>query len=464
MKLKTTPHPYQLECVDEIEDLNGKALVALPMGCGKSLVSLLYLYNHPEITKTVVVCPASVIYVWEKEARKHLGLRCEILTGMSGKTFKINVHSKLYILSYTVLSAWLPFLKKIGVQLAIADEGHYLCNPKSIRTKAFKELCQGLSKVLILSGTPLVNRPAELWPLLNILRPSKWPNFYQYAHRFCNAKLMPWGRWDFRGASNLPQLHKDLNRYVMVRRKKEEVLSQLPPKTTNIIPIEINNKQEYNRAVKDFINWLKDKNPYKALKASRAEKIVKVGYLLRLAASLKMKGVIEWIDNFLEEDDGKLIIFAVHNNILSELEQKYKKICVKVDGSVIGDKRKKAFDQFNNLKKTKIFLGNIDAAGVGWSCTSASDTAFVELPWSPGKLAQAKDRTYGISRGIAGRVSRSWMLIAHGTIEEKLCKLLQEKQKTTTSILDGENTNNDLDIYDQLLLEMEQDLWNIDKD
>lgn len=450
----TKPYPHQEECLQEIEDFNGRALVAMQMGLGKSLTSLLYLHRHPEIQTAVVVCPASIKWVWVKEARMHVGIRAEVLETHKVATAPLPVRSRLWIINYDILHSWLEFLRGLQPQLIIGDEIHYIQGRNTLRTRSFRTLCEGVPHVLALSGTPLVNRPAELWPTLNILRPKIWPNFHSFAHRHAGARLRHWG-WDFRGASRIPELHQDLSQYCLVRRRKEDVLKGLPPKARHVLPLAITGRRTYDKAVKDFLGWLRSVSPSKARRAARAEQMVKLGYLLRLTARLKMQAVFEWVDNFLE-DGNKLLLYAIHTKVLDALEKRYKRISVRVDGSVLGKQRQKAFDQFNRLARTRLLLGNIDAAGVGWSCASASDVAFAELPWQPGKVEQCVDRAHGLKRGIEGRRTRAWFLVAHGTCEEKLCEILQRKQKTVDHTLDGGKVKDTLDIHDLLIRTLER--------
>lgn len=455
MKLRTKLFDFQKECVQEVEDFGGRALLALPMGGTKSLLSLLYLYNHPEIERAIVVCPASIKWVWESEARKHFGMRVEILESRKVTIGKVSPRTKLYVINYDILNSWLSFLKDLNPRLIIGDEIHYISGRTTLRARAFSKLCEGVPHILGLSGTPLVNRPAELWPILNVLRPDKWPNFYQYAHTHCNPKLNHWGQWDFSGASRLATLHRKLRNYCLVRRSHEQIFKDLPPQSRNVVPLDVNNRSEYNRAVKDFLGWLREVKPEKVYRAARAKKIVQLGYLVRLASFGKLPKIYEWIDNYLSSEE-KLLVFGVHNKILRSLEERYQGMCVRVDGSVVGSKRQKAFEQFNKHKGTRLLFGNIKAAGVGWSCTATSDVAVVETGWSPGELMQAERRCFGVGRGLKDKKARSWLLVAHSTIEEKLCDILQRKQRVVTNTLDGKKVKNELEVYDQLLLELEK--------
>lgn len=461
MPLRTTPYTFQLECVQEIESFQGRALVVLTQGLGKTLTSLIYLNNHPEILKALVVCPASVKWVWEGQIRQHLDTRAEVLQSRTPSNWILSSRSRIFIINYDILKDWLPVLKDLKLQLIIADESQYLGSRASKRTKAFKDLSLGIPHILALSGTPLTNRPVELWPTLNIIKPEVWPNFYKFAHNHCQPRFV-YGHWTFTGASNIKRLNKSLKKHLLVRRRIQDVLQDLPPRARHIVPLDINNRREYEKAVKDFLGWLREKSPAKAIRAAAAERLVRVGYLLRLAAWGRISGVCEWIDNFLESN-GKLLIFAVHHKVLDALEQKYNGMCVRVDGNVIGSKRESCFRQFNEVEDIRLLLGNIEAAGVGWSCTSTSDTAVVEAPWSPGKLDQALSRTHGIGRGVEGRISRGWLFTAHGTIEEKLLEILQRKQRVITSTIDGSAVENDMALHDELIEALEEEEFDKDE-
>ena len=249
------------------------------------------------------------------------------------------------------------------------------------------------------------------------------------------------------GAKNLDKLHRELKERCMVRRTKAEVLKDLPSKSRQVITLAIDSPREYEDAARDLIGWLVKTSPRLARKAMSAEKMVKMGYLKRLAAKLKMKSVFEWVDNFLEEDDGKLILFAVHKKVIQELYARYKKQAVYVDGSVVGRQRQTAFKQFQTDKRTRVFIGNVQAAGVGWNGTVANTVAFVELGWVPGEHIQAEDRAHRIGTKKPVTV---YYLVGKGTIEKSLCRILQQKQRVLDATLDGGRQKDSLAIYDQL--------------
>jgi len=443
VKLKNLP--YQLKAVHRIEQFNGRALLADEMGLGKTIEALLWVKRHPNRKPVIIVCPASLKWVWKSFIHRVLKTRCEVLHGVAPpKTGLIGKHSFL-IINYEILQYWTNHLKKLKPKILIIDECHYIKNYKAKRTQAVRKL-KKIPYIIAISGTPLTNRPAELWITLHLLRPDIFKHKLPFLIKYCNRKWTPWG-WDNSGASHLKELHKKLKSTMMIRRLKKDVLKELPDKTRHIIPLEIKRK-EYNEAVDNFIRWLSKKSISKAKRAEKAKWLVKIGYLKRLAAELKMKSILSWIDDFLEEDSGKLVLFCIHKNIIKILHDKYKRISVVVDGNITGMNRKKAIRNFQKNKRIKIFIGNIRVAGVGITLTAAGSLAFVEMDWVPGNHTQAEDRIHRIGQKNAVNI---YYLIAKDTIEEHLCRLVRRKQKIVSSTLDGNKNFNGFNLFDELL-------------
>lgn len=453
----TTPFGFQREAVDWLHSKNGRGLLAMDMGTGKSFCSLLFAKeDNPK--PIVIVCPATIKPVWEREAAVHFNWRAEIVETTRPHKTPLPSRPRIVICNYDILArrrgenvgpGWVGALKALKPQLIILDEVQLLIDHNSLRSKAVAELCKGVPKVIALSGTPLVNRPIELWTILNILDPKAFPSRYSFAHRYCGPKRTFWG-WDFTGASNLTELNQRLQP-VMFRRRKADVLKDLPAKQRNVVPLELSDPKEYQAARDDFAGWLAERDPGRMDRDEKANALVKLGKLKHLAATLKLSSVYGWIDRFIEGSDGKLIVFGIHReSVVEAIHAKYPGSSI-VTGAVTGKKRQLAIDKFLRDKRCRLFVGNIEAAGVGWSAKGVSDVAFVELPWSPGKVAQAEDRCHGIGRGDENKRTTSWTLVGKGTIEEKLAEILQRKQKTLSKILDGKSNADDLNVHDLLI-------------
>jgi SWI/SNF-related matrix-associated actin-dependent regulator 1 of chromatin subfamily A len=448
----TTLFKYQKKGVRGIELFAGRALLADSMGLGKTIQALWWAKNYLEEWPVFIVCPAYLKRHWAREARKHFDIHVEVLEGTRPQPAVTDhfLRNKIYVLNYDILSAWLPYLINLEPELVILDEAHMVKSRNAKRTKAAKQLCRASPHVLALTGTPMTNRPSELFPILNMIRPDVYNSFWSYAKSYCNPQKKPWG-WEFKGAEHLDKLHAELKSTLMIRRLKEDVLKDLPSKQRFVIPFKLRHKKEYDLAHSEFIKWLRRNfGGRNADRAARAERMVKMGYLKRLAAVLKLPDVADWVEDTLEESDGKLILFGVHKKVLLPLFDKFRDTAVLVTGKVAAGKRQLLFDKFVNDRKTRLLVGNIQAAGTGWSATGTSVTAFAEVGWTPAEHSQAEDRTHGINRGIEGTRSTSYYLVAEDTIEEYLLSIIQDKQQVTDEALDGRRTEGGLNVYDLL--------------
>ncbi len=423
----TRSYPFQLEGIRKISHFGGRALLADEMGLGKSLQGLAWMWKNKAFP-TIIVCPANLKFNWQREATIHFRMESRILEGRVPSI----ILERLLIINYDILGYWLDRLKRINPKLIILDEVHYIKNRETKRTKYVKKLCKGIPYIIGMSGTPITNRPAELFPILNLIRPDLYKSFFPFAWRYCKPKKTPWG-WDFKGSDNLNELHTKLRKTCMIRRLKRDVLTELPAKRRQMIPIAID-LSKYSLAEFDFPK-------------TQAYQLVKMGYLKRLAGLLKLRASMKWIDDFLEQSDSKLVVFAIHKQILKPLWERYKGTCVIIHGAITNKKRQNAIDKFQKCRKTRLFLGNIQAAGVGINLTAADTMAFVEMSWTPGEHTQAEDRIHRIGQT---RSTTYYYLVAQGTIEEDLCRIIQKKQAILETILDG-GESHDINIFDQLV-------------
>ncbi len=266
----------------------------------------------------------------------------------------------------------------------------------------------------------------------------------EYRWRYCKPKYRPWG-WDYKGASNLDELHRNMNAWCMVRALRTDKMGELP-KDRRIIPISLSNESEYYEAENNFIRWLTKRSITKANKAKKAEKIVQMGYLKRLSASLKMKNALKWIDRWLDKKEGQLAIFAIHKDIIAEVRNHYKERCIVVDGTVRGRKRHLAVKAFQN-KQYRIFVGQTQAAGTVIELSNAEAAIGLEFDWTPGDVTQWEDRIF---KPDSDKPMRIYHLVARNTIEHHLCEILQSKQDILSETLDGSKTKNRLSIFDEL--------------
>lgn len=409
---------------------NRGGILSDQMGLGKSNQALQFC-KVSNFKKVLIICPASLKLNWKKEIEMWTDYKN--VKAINGS--KDIIAGTVVILNYSILQHYTDVLSKYNFDVIIYDELHYCKNPKSIRSKALVKVAKKIKYKVAISGTPIVNKPIEYFTTLNLLKPEIFNNRFYFGKEFCNAKHNGFG-WDFSGASNLEKLYKLLSG-VMIRRKKEDVLKDLPDKLHTVINFELEgkNKKIYNDAADDIISFIYEREgKAKAEKASYHEILVRFEKLKQLIYECKRDQIFEWIDNFLETGE-KIVLFATHKKVISEVMGKYNKLAVKIDGSVNSADRDKAVMEFQNNKDVKIFIGNIQAAGVGLTLTAASNVAFLELPWTPGELTQAEDRCHRI--GQKNAVSIYYFVIAN-TIDTEILELLQKKQAILNAVLDGQ--------------------------
>lgn len=425
-KLDERLMPFQIEGVQRIQGAKGRIILADEMGLGKTCQALTWLKANPRVRPVLLIVPATLKLNWKREIAMWVGdVSVELLTGKTPYTFP---SSEFVIINYDILSFWGSHLRRLKFKCVAADEVHYIKNGKTLRTKAVKTICKGVPHVLGISGTPYVQRPIELFNILNIIAPKDYSSYWRYAHRYCDAKHNGFG-WDFSGNSHLDELHERLQS-IMIRRLKKDVLNDLPEKRRAVTLLELDDEKSYKLFEQNFIEKVR------ALPKSQrtgAEALVLINELKQRAAAGKMKSVVQWITDFLESGE-KLVVFAEHYAVIDHLMAVFGDAAVSIDGRVQKEKRDAIVKRFQTDESVRLFIGNYKAAGVGITLTAASNTCFVEFPWTPGDADQAEDRVHRI--GQKNSVT-SWYLVAQNTIDEKICALLDKKREVLFQGLDG---------------------------
>lgn len=442
----TTPFPHQLSGAALINGpFKGRALLADNMGLGKSLTSLIAAKNAGAFP-LVVVAPAGLKENWRRECSTHLNLRAEVLEGMSAPSnregLRLAVHAPVQIINYEILSPWMTHLQLLNPGMVVFDEGHYLSNRSSLRSHYARELSEEIGRVLILTGTPLPNRPADLWNLLNIIRPDLYGDFHSYAFEYCGMKKR-YGQWDFSGATNLDELHKRLTKDLMVRRRREDVIDSLPPMRRIVTPIPLKDRTGYEEGVRALLA------EFRFGDRAKAAAMTMLTSLSQTVGMEKLPFVFDWIDAFLANTDGKLLCFGIHHAVLEALHARYPKESLLLYGNTPQAKRLRDEQAFQTDPRRRIYFLNIHAGGVGLNLTAADTVAFVEFPWRPADLEQAAARCYARVGDLHG--CTTYYLVGLGTVEEYKIELLQRKQGIAEAVVDGMVGASDFDLATQLL-------------
>ena len=453
--MKDKLRPFQKRGISWLESVKGIGLLADEMGLGKSAQAITYLFLNPELRPALVICPASIKINWQREIEKWSNEESIILYGK--KSTHIN-NSLWYIINYDVLAeeikidtgkknkkgkiiykkvlkdtSWIFKLASMGIKVIIIDECQFIMSDTAIRSKAVMTLKKILltAKFIVLSGTPIKNRPKEFQVILSMLSPKNklLTNRWKYLFRFCNPKHNGFG-WTFDGATNIDQL-QELIKPLMLRRTKDEVLKDLPPKQRIIIPLETDKValKNYEDATEQFRIWAKD-HIDKGLDLQ-----INIDRLKQLAYLAKRNSVIKWLEEYPEN---KLVVATYHKNTLEDLYTHFKKISVFIDGGITGIERQKAIDTFQKDSKTKfIFLQILCAPGM--TLTSANATCTIEFAWSPSEHFQLEDRVHRMTQEADSVFA--YYLIAPKTIEEDIISLIDTKQVVLGKLLDGKEND-----------------------
>ena len=447
------PRKYQRDGVRQINRFDGRALVADPMGLGKTPQFLWYQDWFLKYKKglTVVVCPANVKYQWQDEVNNFLRKSAVVVEGRSidAKVLdQIDSGKKIVVLNYDILYGrkgqlldWAKLLNRMKPKVVCVDEVQYIRNRKTKRSRAVRRLCKGVRRIVGLGGTGGVEKsPAEIWNFLNIIRPDKFPQFFPFALEYTNARKTRFG-WEYPGGKNLKKLNRILSKTCMIRRQISEVLKDLPKKVRSVVPVEITNKTKYRKEVKALGGWLA------AGGWDEMERKAKFTKLRRMIGEFKLPLVREWVQNFLEQEKGKLIVFGIHKKFLGQLHKWFLNQSVLVTGAVTGRKRRDRFRTFDRDPSCRILFGNLHAVGVGYNGQVANHILMAEMDWNPTSHAQGEARAHRMGQK---RIVFVTYLICKGTIEELLAKSAQKKQGILSEMLDGRKSVKEMNVFDLL--------------
>jgi SWI/SNF-related matrix-associated actin-dependent regulator 1 of chromatin subfamily A len=407
-----------------------RTFIADEQGLGKTIQALAAI-EADGAYPAVVVCPASMKLTWQREAERWLPHRtAAVVHGRSRAGWTAAAAADIVILNYDIVDAHVDAAAALEPLAGIFDESHYCKQPRARRTKACLALAAQLpgdALRLALTGTPILNRPKELVSQLRLIgRLADFESGAGMARRY-------------RGRAALERLHWRLRAHCYVRRVKADVLPQLPPKRQVAIPVELSNETEYRLAERDLIAWLRAQPldlrtlEAKVGAALRNERLVQLNHLRQLAARGKLTAALAWIDDFLVSGE-PLVVFADHIEIQRTLVERFPH-AAHILGADSTHARDAAVTSFQDTEGPQLIVCSLRAAGQGLTLTRASNVAFLELDWTPARLAQAEDRCHRIGQRDA---VTAWYLLAPATIDETMADLLEQKRGVIGAVTDGE--------------------------
>ncbi|XP_055973698.1 DNA annealing helicase and endonuclease ZRANB3 [Sorex fumeus] len=440
-KLRAKLLPFQKDGITFALERNGRCMVADEMGLGKTIQAIAITYFYKEEWPLLIVVPSSLRYPWTEEIEKWIPeLGPEEINVIQNKNdvWRIST-SKVTVLGYGLLTTdaetLIDVLNNQNFKVVIVDESHYMKSRNATRSKILLPLVQKAKRAILLTGTPALGRPEELFMQIEALFPQKFGKWTDYAKRYCNAHVRYFGKrsqWDCRGASNLNELHQLLSD-IMIRRLKTEVLTQLPPKIRQRIPFDVPAAaaKELNASFEEWEKLMR-------APSSAAETIM--GLITRMfkqTAIAKAGAVKDYIKMMLQNESLKFLVFAHHLSMLqacTEAVVENKTRYIRIDGSVPSSERIHLVNQFQKDPDTRVAILSIQAAGQGLTFTAATHVVFAELYWDPGHIRQAEDRAHRIGQCSSVNIH---YLIANGTLDTLMWGMLNRKTQVTGRTLNG---------------------------
>ncbi|EYU23580.1 hypothetical protein MIMGU_mgv1a000528mg [Erythranthe guttata] len=466
--------PFQLDGVRFGLRRGGRCLIADEMGLGKTIQAIALAGCFMKEGSILVVCPAILRYSWAEELERWfpfcLPSDIHLVFGHQDNPTRLAKRPRIVVISYTMLRRLQSSILEQEWVTLIVDESHHLhCTKKTSEKdelKAVLDLSTKVKHLILLSGTPSLSRPYDIFHQVNIL----WPGLlgqtkYEFAKTYCCIKLIRGCQGkifqDFSRGTRLEELNVLLKQTVMIRRLKEHVLLQLPPKRRQIIKLVLK-RSDINYAMATLglenldasvdsdaenepLNVSDEDQDKEDMNKKLSEKLSALGLA-------KLPGFFEWLSihpimvEADEDEDGttkksssshKMIIFAYHHKVLDGV-QAY--LCekgiqfVRIDCTINGNDRQSAIQSFQSSNEVKIALIGIRAGSSGLNLTSADNVVFLELPTRPGDIQQAEDRAH---RHGQKRPVNIYIFCAKDTSDELQWQRLNKSLLRVSSTVNG---------------------------
>ena len=449
--LRVEPYEYQREGICFGLE-HKRIIIGDEPGLGKTLQSI-GIVDTANAYPCLVICPSSLKINWQREFEKFTDKSAIVLDNNVRTTWgyllSMGVH-QVAIVNYESLRKFFVWDIRGGKQFRlkdvvfnpqiqafksiIIDESHRVKDPSAQQTIFTKGLSVGKDWCILLSGTPVVNRPEDLIAQLSIMnRLGEFGGRAKFIADYCTDPKDKTAK----SAVPLSELSRQLYDTCMIRREKAKVLPQLPDKTRVDSYVDISNDKEYNLAAEDLAAYLQEYTEctdWEIRRKMRMEALVKFMTLRSLATRGKIAQAVDFIRTFLDSGK-KLIVFCSLHEIVDELQKVFPR-AVTVTGRDSAVSKQASVDAFQNNPNVQLIICSIKAAGVGLTLTAASDVAFIELAWTYADCCQCEDRAHRI--GQKDNVT-CYYLLGRGTIDHTIYRLIHRKKSIANEIMNADD-------------------------
>ena len=444
-KLRIPLYPYQFDAVMLAKEHNWNLLDADSMGLGKTPTAIGCIAAS-SASKVLIVCPAAIKYQWKRYIEEWLYDSSSVYI-CEGQKFEFGdcllvKHCKYVIINYNIYDYWIDLFCKIKWDMVIYDEAHRI---KKVSIPSAPVKCSAAADMLIphvkscicLSGTPLTDRTADIWHIIKLVNPNLFRSYFAFQQRYCGGVTGAFASES--QSANTLELHKKLvDSGTMIRRTKRDVYLEIPRVDIDVVPFNVRSASLDALAdeAKRQTLWMKKQHG-----RQRGEAIFKAKQsfekYLQEAIRLKMPYIIDWIQDFLNETDEKLVVGCIHKELCGNaLYTKFKDIAVLINGDASAKRKDELLNEFKTDANKRVLICNIQSMkeGVDGLQKVCNNMAICELPWSPADIDQLIARLD--RNGQTERVNVSF-LVVYESIDEMLVRTLDRKKKITTEVLDG---------------------------
>ena len=432
---------FQKEGLDFLLKSSGNALLADEMGLGKTVQTLSYVSTEKQTFPVLIVAPLVTLNNWEREIEKFLKKKSRngrilesnspsvtlIRTGKSKELPKTDI----YVINYELLLKRSGDLEQVGIRTIVCDEVHNLRSKTTQKYKAVKKLA-ALPTVqyrIGLSGTPIYNRGSEIWPIIDILKPGLLGSFKEFCEYFCyvNDKGKAIVLENKRAS-----LRNELQKHVMLRRKKADVLKELKDKV-RYKEVIASDTDYYIEELDKIWKKLEDEQKEAQTEFSKSASYHRAIQSERqIAGVAKLPHVINFVKNIMEIEES-VVVFCHHKVIHKLLHESLQEFSpVSIIGGQTDSTRQDQIDKFQK-GESKLMIAGIRAGNVGINLTKAKYVIFAELDWSPAIHRQAEDRLHRIGQK---NTVFAYYLIGNGTLDDHVASILVDKSYEIDAIMD----------------------------
>ena len=453
---------FQKEGLDFLLKSSGNALLADEMGLGKTVQTLSYVATEKQTFPMLVVAPLVTLNNWEREIEKFLKKKSRngrivesqsptvtlIRTGKSKDLPKTDI----YVINYELLFKRFDDLSKVGIKTIVCDEVHNLRSKTTQKYKSVKKLA-ALSSVCYrigLSGTPIYNRGSEIWPIIDIIKPGLLGSFKEFCEYFCyvNEKGKAIVLENKRAS-----LRNELQKHVMLRRKKSDVLKELKDKVRYKEVIASDTDYYLDELDKIWKKLEEEQKDAESAFSKSASYHRAIQSERQIAGVAKLPHVINFVKNIMEIEES-VVVFCHHKVIHKLLHESLQEFSpVSIIGGQTDSFRQDQIDKFQK-GESKLMIAGLRAGNVGINLTRAKYVIFAELDWSPAIHRQAEDRLHRIGQK---NTVFAYYLIGNGTLDDHVANILVDKSYEIDEIMDESSDNYENKNKAELILAQIQD-------